>query len=224
MHTRKISASILSADMGCLAEEAKHVLNAGADWLHIDVMDNHYVPNLTFGPLVCEALRKHLPKAFLDVHLMVKPVDALILAFANSGANQISFHPEASQDIRQNLQQIRALGCKAGLAINPNMSLDCLKSVWNQIDFILMMSVNPGFAAQAFIPEVLDKISIAKQWIQQQNLTVRLGVDGGIKKENIAEIAKAGADTFILGSAIFKSTDYIKTLNELRSTLNAKGK
>lgn len=224
MHSKIISASILSADMGCLAREAENVLNAGANWLHIDVMDNHYVPNLTFGPLICEALRKHLPKAFLDVHLMVKPVDTLIGAFAKAGANQISIHPEASQDVRQNLQQIRGLGCKAGLAINPKTSLECLSSVWEQLDFILMMSVNPGFAAQNFIPEVLEKISVANKLIQEKNRTVRLGVDGGIKKENIAKIATAGANTFILGSAIFKSTDYAKTLIGLHSALNAKEK
>ncbi|MES2141737.1 MAG: ribulose-phosphate 3-epimerase [Pseudomonadota bacterium] len=224
MHIDKISASILSADMGCLAKEAKNVLNAGADWLHIDVMDNHYVPNLTFGPLVCEALRKHLPQAFLDVHLMVNPVDALIPAFAKAGADQISFHPEASGDVKQNLKQIHDLGCKAGLAINPKTSLNCLNSIWDQMNFILMMSVNPGFAAQEFIPEVLEKISAVNKLIQEKNPTIRLGVDGGIKKENIAEIAMVGADTFILGSAIFKSADYSKTLAELRSTLNAKGK
>jgi ribulose-phosphate 3-epimerase len=219
-----ISASILSADMACLAEEAKAALNAGANWLHIDVMDNHYVPNLTFGPLVCTALRKHLPDTFLDVHLMVKPVKQLIQAFVKAGANQISFHPDASDNVQKNLQQIHEGGCKAGLAINPQTSLECLTPVWNELDFILLMSVNPGFAAQAFIPEVLDKISVTKKHIQQQNPSLRLGVDGGIKKENIAKIAAAGADTFILGSAIFNSTDYVKTLSELRSALNIKGK
>ncbi len=224
MHTDIISASILSADMGCLAKEASAVLQAGADWLHIDVMDNHYVPNLTFGPLVCHALRKHLPEAFLDVHLMVEPVDALIQRFAKASASQISFHPEASQDIQQNLRQIRDLGCKAGLAINPKTSLSCLDPFWNQIDFLLMMSVNPGFAAQSFIPEVLKKISAAKQHIQQQKLTIRLGIDGGIKKENIVKVANAGADTFILGSAIFNSADYLATLTELRTALSSKEK
>ena len=224
MHSDIISASILSADMACLAKEANAVLQAGADWLHIDVMDNHYVPNLTFGPLLCAALRKHLPHAFLDVHLMVKPLDALIQAFAKAGASQISFHPEASQDIQRNLQQIRDFGCKAGLAINPETSLDCLDPFWKQLDFLLMMSVNPGFAAQSFIPEVLAKISTAKQHIQQQNPAIRLGVDGGIKKENIAKVAYAGANTFILGSAIFNSTDYAETLTELRSALSSKEK
>ncbi|MDQ8039370.1 MAG: ribulose-phosphate 3-epimerase [Rickettsiella sp.] len=218
-----ISASILSADMGCLAKEAEAVLNAGADWLHIDVMDNHYVPNLTFGPLVCEALRRHLPNAFLDVHLMVEPVDALINTFAKAGANQISFHPEASDHIQENLQQIRELGCKAGLAINPATSLEYLSSVWDHLDFILIMSVNPGFAAQKFIPEALNKISTANKLIQEKKLNIRLGVDGGINNDNIAQVAKTGANTFIAGSAIFKTKDYSETLTKLRATLNAKG-
>lgn len=215
-----ISASILSADMGCLAKESAAVLQAGADSLHIDVMDNHFVPNLTFGPLVCRALRKHLPKAFLDVHLMVKPVDHLIDAFAAAGADQISFHPEASSDVVKNLKQIRHLGCTAGLAINPETSLHCLDNKWEYLDSILMMSVNPGFAEQHFIPEVLNKISVAKQLLSAQQSNIQLGVDGGVKKNNIAEIAKAGADTFILGSGIFKTGNYSQTLNELRSELN----
>lgn len=215
-----ISASILSADMGCLAKESAAVLQAGADSLHIDVMDNHFVPNLTFGPLVCRALRKHLPKAFLDVHLMVKPVDHLIDAFAAAGADQISFHPEASSDVVKNLKQIRHLGCRAGLAINPETSLHCLDNKWEYLDSILMMSVNPGFAEQHFIPEVLNKISVAKQLLSAQQSNIQLGVDGGVKKNNIAEIAKAGADTFILGSGIFKTGNYSQTLNELRSELN----
>ncbi len=219
-----ISASILSADMGCLVKEANAVLNAGADCLHIDVMDNHYVPNLTFGPLVCQALRKHLVNAFLDVHLMVKPVGALIDAFAKAGANQISFHPEASDDVKQNLQQIRELGCKAGLAINPETSLECLSQAWDRLDFLLMMSVTPGFAAQTFMPEILDKISIAKQLIQQHNPDIRLGVDGGIKQNNIVAAANSGANTFIIGSDIFKSTNYSETLTKLRSALHSKGK
>ncbi|MFZ0218892.1 MAG: ribulose-phosphate 3-epimerase [Candidatus Aquirickettsiella sp.] len=215
-----ISASILSADMGCLAKESATALHAGADSLHLDVMDNHFVPNLTFGPLVCSALRQHLPKAFLDVHLMVNPVDHLINAFAAAGANQIIFHPEASTDVVKNLKQIRHLGCKAGLAINPQTSLNCLQQLWEYLDFILMMSVNPGFAEQDFIYEVLNKISVVKQLLSTHNPTIRLGVDGGVKKNNIAEIAKAGADTFILGSGIFNTENYSLTLTELRTQLN----
>lgn len=220
MRDLSISASILSADIGCLAKESIAVLKAGADSLHIDVMDNHFVPNLTFGPLVCRALRKHLPKAFLDVHLMVNPVDHLIDAFAAAGADQISFHPEASRDVVKNLKHIRHLGCRAGLAINPETPLHCLDNKWKYLDSILMMSVNPGFAEQHFLPEVLNKISLAKQLLSVQQPSIRLGVDGGIKKNNIAKIAKAGADTFILGSGIFKTGNYSQTLSELRSELN----
>ncbi|OIZ99503.1 ribulose-phosphate 3-epimerase [Rickettsiella grylli] len=214
-----ISASVLSADMGCLARESSAVLQAGADQLHIDVMDNHFVPNLTFGPLICRALRKHLPNVFLDVHLMVNPVDTLISAFAAAGANQMTFHPEASNDIVKNLNQIRRLGCKAGLAINPQTELTLLNNYWDHLDFVLMMSVHPGFAEQPFIPEVLNKISTAKQLLSLHKPSARLGVDGGVKKNNIAEIAKAGADTFILGSGIFNTANYSNTLNELRSQL-----
>lgn len=224
MHDNIISASILSADMTCLGKEANAVLNAGADWLHIDVMDHHYVPNLTFGPLICQALRRHLPKIFLDVHLMVKPIDALIDAFAEAGADQISFHPDASENITKNLQQIRQWGCKAGLAINPEISLDCLNSLWEQFDLLLIMSVHPGFAGQVFIPKVLDKIAKAQQLIQQYNPSIRIGIDGGVKQSNIAEIANKGANTFILGSAIFTSLDYSKTITEIRAILSNKGK
>ncbi len=224
MRKNIIAASILSADLGCLAQEAAMVLRAGADWLHIDVMDNHYVPNLTFGPLVCQALRRHLASAFLDVHLMIKPVDALIDAFAAAGANQISFHPDASDDFKQNLRHIQQLGCKAGLAINPKTSLRYLQSVWNQLDFLLIMSVNPGFAGQAFMPEVIHKISAAKQLIQRYSPHVRLGVDGGIKQDNIIDAANAGADTFVVGSGIFKSANYTEALLQLKSALYDKGK
>lgn len=220
MRNFNISASILSADIGYLVKESAAVLQAGADSLHIDVMDNHFVPNLTFGPLICSALRKHLPKAFLDVHLMVNPVDHLIKRFAAAGADQISFHPEASTDVVKNLKQIRHLGCKAGLAINPQTSLNCLDKLWEHLDSILMMSVNPGFAEQHFIPEILDKISDAKRLLSAHKPSIRLGVDGGIKKNNIAEIAQAGADTFILGSGIFNTKNYSVTLTELRSQLN----
>lgn len=220
MHDLIISASILSADIGYLIKESAAVLQAGAHSLHIDVMDNHFVPNLSFGPLVCRALSQHLPNAFLDVHLMVKPVDHLINAFAAAGANQISFHPEASNNVAKHLKQIRHLGCKAGLAINPTTSLSCLNDIWEHIDFILMMSVNPGFAEQAFIPDVLNNISLVKQLVSTHQPNIRLGVDGGVKTNNIAEIAKAGADTFILGSGIFNTKNYADTLTELRSQLH----
>lgn len=220
MHDLILSASVLSADIGCLAKDAAAVLEAGADRLHIDVMDNHFVPNLTFGPLVCDALRKHLPQAFLDVHLMVNPVDHLINAFAASGADQISFHPEASTNIIKNLKQIHQLGCKAGLAINPQTSLNCLDNIWEYLDFILMMSVNPGFAGQHFISNVLGKISIVHQLILTHKPNIRLAVDGGVKKDNITEIVKVGADTFILGSGIFNTENYNVTITELRSQLN----
>lgn len=220
MHDLILSASVLSADIGCLAKDAAAVLEAGADRLHIDVMDNHFVPNLTFGPLVCDALRKHLPQAFLDVHLMVNPVDHLINAFAASGADQISFHPEASTNIIKNLKQIHQLGCKAGLAINPHTSLNCLDNIWEYLDFILMMSVNPGFAGQPFISNVLEKISIVHQLILTHKPSIRLAVDGGVKKDNITEIVKVGADTFILGSGIFNTENYNVTITELRSQLN----
>lgn len=215
----QISASILSADLAYLGEEVKAVLAAGADMIHVDVMDNHYVPNLTFGPLICEALRKDDITAPLDVHLMVKPVDSLITAFAKAGATNISFHPEATEHVDRSLQLIRDQGCKAGLALNPATPLYNLNYVWDKLDFILMMSVNPGFAGQKFIPEVLNKLKETKQLVVNHGRNIRLAVDGGVNEENIATIAKAGADTFILGSAIFNTKSYKKTISNLRDKL-----
>lgn len=213
-----IAPSLLSADFARLGEEAKAVLDAGADMLHLDVMDNHYVPNLTAGPLVCEALRKYGITAPIDVHLMTNPVDQLITDFANAGASNITFHPEASHHIDRSLALIRQLGCKAGLAFNPATTLACLEHVLDKIDLILIMSVNPGFGGQAFIPSALKKIAYAKKMLGS-HANVRIAVDGGIKVENIAEVAKAGADMFIAGSAIFNQPDYKKVMQSLRAAL-----
>lgn len=213
-----IAPSLLSADFARLGEEAKAVLDAGADMLHLDVMDNHYVPNLTVGPLVCEALRKYGITAPIDVHLMTNPVDQLITDFANAGAANITFHPEASHHIDRSLALIRQLGCKAGLAFNPATTLACLEHVLDKIDLILIMSVNPGFGGQAFIPSALKKITHAKKMLGS-HANIRIAVDGGIKVENIAEVAKAGADMFIAGSAIFNQPDYKKVIQSLREAL-----
>lgn len=201
----KIAPSILSADFARLGEEVDNVIKSGADIVHFDVMDNHYVPNLTIGPLVCDALRKHGVTAEIDVHLMVKPVDRIIPDFAEAGASYITFHPEASEHIDRSLQMIRELGCKSGLVFNPATPLDCLKYVMDKVDMILLMSVNPGFGGQSFIPGTLDKLREARQLIDASGYDIRLEIDGGVKVDNIREIAAAGADTFVAGSAIFNA-------------------
>ena len=206
----KIAPSILSADFARLGEEVVNVISSGADIIHFDVMDNHYVPNLTIGPLVCEALRKHGVKADIDVHLMVKPVDRIIPDFAKAGATYITFHPEASEHIDRTLQLIKGEGCKAGLVFNPTTSLDYLKYVIDKVDMVLLMSVNPGFGGQSFIPATLDKLREARKIIKDSGRNIRLEVDGGVKIDNIRAVAEAGADTFVAGSAIFgaaKKTD-----------------
>ncbi len=217
----KIAPSILSADFARLGEEVTNVLDAGADIVHFDVMDNHYVPNLTIGPLVCEALRKHGVTAEIDVHLMVKPVDRIIPDFAKAGASYITFHPEASEHIDRSLQLIRQLGCKSGLVFNPATPLDCLKYVMDKVDVILLMSVNPGFGGQSFIPATLDKLREARQLINESGYDIRLEIDGGVKIENIREIAEAGADMFVAGSAIFNTPDYKETIDKMRAELAA---
>lgn len=214
-----IAPSILSADFARLGEQAQAVLTAGADMIHFDVMDNHYVPNLTVGPIVCEALRQYGIKAPIDVHLMVNPVDALISMFAKAGATYITFHPEASLHVDRSLSLIREAGCKAGLVFNPATPLSVLPYVMEKIDMVLLMSVNPGFGGQQFIPNVLPKIREARQWIDQSGREIRLEVDGGVKIDNIGEIAKAGADTFVAGSAIFQSKDYAGTMQAMRDAI-----
>ncbi|MDZ7661936.1 ribulose-phosphate 3-epimerase [Thiohalophilus sp.] len=199
----QIAPSILSADFARLGEEVDNVLKAGADIVHFDVMDNHYVPNLTIGPLVCEALRKHGVTAPIDVHLMVKPVDRIIPDFAEAGATYITFHPEASDHIDRSLQLVRESGCKSGLVFNPATPLDYLKHVMDKVDMVLLMSVNPGFGGQSFIPATLDKLREARKLIDESGYDIQLEVDGGVKADNIREIAAAGADTFVSGSAIF---------------------
>ena len=215
-----IAPSILSADFARLGEEVDAVLKAGADWVHFDVMDNHYVPNLTIGPMVCEALRNHGVTSPIDVHLMVKPVDSLIEDFAKAGATFITFHPEASDHVDRSLQLVKSLGCKTGLVLNPETSLDSLDSCWDRLDMVLLMSVNPGFGGQDFIPSVLDKISALRKTIDQKKLNIRLEVDGGIKLDNIAEVANAGADTFVSGSGIFGEKSYQDVISKMRQTLN----
>lgn len=219
----RIAPSILSADFARLGAEIDAVLAAGADWIHVDVMDNHYVPNLTIGPVVVESLRRHAPQAFLDVHLMVEPVDALIPAFAAAGARQISFHPEASRHVDRTLSLIREHGCGAGLVLNPATPLECLDYVMDRLDLILLMSVNLGFGGQSFIPSALPKIAQVRERIDASGRDIRLEVDGGIKIDNIAAVARAGADTFVAGSAVFGTSDYNATLAAMRAELDGGG-
>ena len=214
-----IAPSILSANFAKLGDEVDNVLAAGADWVHFDVMDNHYVPNLTIGPLVCEALRKHGVTAPIDVHLMVKPVDRIVPDFAKAGATYISFHPEASEHIDRTIQLIHANGCKAGLVFNPATPLVHLEHVLDQLDLVLIMSVNPGFGGQSFIPGALEKLRRVRALIDASGRDIRLEIDGGVKVDNIAEIAAAGADAFVAGSAIFNAPDYRDVIARMRAAV-----
>lgn len=221
MLTPVIAPSILSADFARLGHAVETVLSAGADWVHFDVMDNHYVPNLTIGPLVCEALRKYGITAPIDVHLMVEPVDRLVPDFARAGATLISFHPEASRHVHRTIQQIRAAGCQVGLVLNPATPLNVLDHVLEELDLVLVMSVNPGFGGQQFIPSALDKLRAIRTRIAATGKPIRLQIDGGVKLDNIADIAAAGADTFVAGSAIFGQADYAKVIAGMRAAIGA---
>lgn len=215
----KIAPSILSADFARLGEEVENVLAAGADYVHFDVMDNHYVPNLTIGPMVCKALRSYGIEAPIDVHLMVKPVDRIIPDFAKAGASMITFHIEASEHVDRTLQLIKEHGCKAGVVLNPATPLSHLEYIMDKIDMILLMSVNPGFGGQSFIPKTLDKLRAVRKMIDESGRDIRLEIDGGVKVDNIREIAEAGADMFVAGSAIFNQPDYKEVIDQMRAEL-----